>query len=773
MAFGGNVKLCQNLTVIALVLCVCQFVFLSLMYVAHCRMPMHERGRIAPSSNKQFQRFVGEVAELGKKQPVKSQIVPNRPLAKPPQELKVPDDPTQNEGWRKNDKGSSFIDNLKRNRSHVYHYITEKDGKYEHLNHRITFPDEKQSHLYEIDYSLSHPFENSCRFPILMKDEPDLMHEVKHHVTIDCLPSNETILVEQMHNGDLIAYPALRSIADDDYRCFYQELSGAIQPDYKNFTLIKDLYEVPLNRRFNVELDQFMIECKNKTTNETIFRDAFLNIADKPRLNPPRIDTTLNVSVSILVLDSTSRNQFYRHAPLTLKFLKEQGFLILNGYNKVNDNSEVNLTPLLAGKTHYVERFGNRYVLRPDMELTARQIKFDFWENADMLVKLMKERGCATLFNDDVYDPRLGMYSHGPLKGFRTAPADYYFRPYYLFLYKKHRPDGMCVNGKLNQPRFLNIWERFATKFARHCHFGFSFLTGLTHDDSNRLGVIDETLHNSLIRLKHNGGFDNTVMILMGDHGQRVSDIQKTYSGRIEERQPFFAIRFPDKWAEANPEKVRQYEININRLVSNYDLHETLREILNMNPPERKPVGLSLFHEIPKKRDCYDSRVVFQQCACLEPVSSNLVPKNIQFRMNAHLTDYVHTTRPSLMCVKSLQLGTPNVYQPYTLNTLARNGIREPQMLKKLGLEVVGKYNSSNHEIFDVEFDVPLSIQLAPKDVKNARQQDLKFQLRTRVLYNRLTNYTRLIAKPWLMSEYTKCQKVFILDDICECLSTD
>ncbi|KAI6198228.1 hypothetical protein M3Y99_01897500 [Aphelenchoides fujianensis] len=731
-----SVKLCQNLTVIALVLCGCQFVFLSLMYVTHCRVPLHERGRIGSGSSGQFQRFVVDVTRLGRgKSRVKARSADKQapPPKKPPLKLDEPpvrlDDPKQNEGWRKNDRGSSFRENMENNRS-----LVRKDGRFTNLNEKITFPDRKQRRMYEIDYSASHPFDNSCRFPVLTKEEPDLMPEVKQHVTIDCPFPVEPVLVEQLHNGDLIAYPALRSDSDADYRCFYQELSGAIQPDYKNFTLIGDLYEVPMNKRFNVELDQFMIECQNRTTNKTIFSDAFTNIPAKPRLNPPKIDDNLNVSVSILVLDSTSRNQFYRHAPLTLKLLKQEGFFVLNGYNK----------------THYVDRFGNRYLLRPDMELTPRQIKFDFWENADMIIKLMKERGCATLFNDDVYDPRLGMYSHGPLKGFRAAPADYYFRPYYLFLYKKHRPDGMCINGKLNQPRFLNIWERFATRYSRHCHFGFSFLTGLTHDDSNRLGVIDETLHDSLIRLKYNGGFDNTVHIIMGDHGQRMSHIQTTYSGRIEERQPFFAIRFPKKWEEAYPEKIKQYEININRLTSNYDLHETLREILELDTPDRKPVGLSLFHEIPKKRDCYDGRIVFQQCACLE------APQLI-----AHLTNYVHS------------LGAPPAFTPYTLNTLARNGIREPQMLKKLGLEVVGKYNASTHEIFDVEFDVPLFVHLAPSgQSQDPLKEQLKFQLRTRVRYNRLTNYTRMIAKPLLMSEYPKCKDIFILDYICECLSS-
>lgn len=166
----------------------------------------------------------------------------------------------------------------------------------------------------------------------------------------------------------------------------------------------------------------------------------------------------------------------------------------------------------------------------------------------------------------------------------------------------------------------------------------------LTHDLTYYLELIDDRLHAMLEDLLVKNALNNTVLILMGDHGQRIDHIQYSYrcclgicfqyfSGRIEERMPFFAIRMPSWFAKKYPEEYANLErnqfaftrcvVNRKKFHSNFDIHQFLADIVRMrlgktkNQTNSTGRGISLFNEIPMNRMCNDTFVSTNFCTCL------------------------------------------------------------------------------------------------------------------------------------------------------------
>uniref|UniRef100_A0A914QRK0 Uncharacterized protein n=1 Tax=Panagrolaimus davidi TaxID=227884 RepID=A0A914QRK0_9BILA len=253
------------------------------------------------------------------------------------------------------------------------------------IDESIIFIDELPENkvYYELDYTKSHPFENECRFPVLSHNDDEITKYVGHYREIDCSKRDKQApLVNQYRNGEILIGRPHRSPVND-FKCFYAEISGALAPR-KTKVNIGKMKRLPLERRIFIQYDKYIIKCFSK--NEEVYHNVFAWISEKPQLTPPSTNLPNKYSISLLIIDSTSRNQFFRHMPLTLKFMKEKDFQILYGYTKIGDNSAINLLGILAGMVYAKDGRGFKDLVEKDSDFDFIKLNKDFGQLPDTII---------------------------------------------------------------------------------------------------------------------------------------------------------------------------------------------------------------------------------------------------------------------------------------------------------------------------------------------------------------------------------------------------
>ena len=159
--------------------------------------------------------------------------------------------------------------------------------------------------------------------------------------------------------------------------------------------------------------------------------------------------------------------------------------------------------------------------------------------------------------------------------------------------------------------------------------FTFAHLADLTHNNFWAAGKADQPLHQLLSELVRRGIIQNTFIFLLADHGIRFGRMRRTRSGQMEERLPFFYLFVPEGNIQKQTENANHRQspaeqlratlrANAHRLTSHFDLHATLRHIVEKKAPttDDEPYGRSLFTPIPPDRTCESAGISEKWCLC-------------------------------------------------------------------------------------------------------------------------------------------------------------
>ena len=344
------------------------------------------------------------------------------------------------------------------------------------------------------------------------------------------------------------------------------------------------------------------------------------------------------VNVLILGIDAVSHMNFIRTMPLSHKYLSDElSALSMDGYTKVGDNTFPNIVPALMGLT--VDEISN---MCWDAE---KKGEFD---NCPFIWKNFSSEGYRTGYAEDA--AWMGIFNYNKV-GFLKQPTDYHLRTLTYSMakeigFKKPLNAKLCYGPRLAFSVLLENIKKFVSTMvsSNKRFFQFTWATSLFHDYLNHPSFGDQYLLNMLKWLKEGGYLQNTVLILMSDHGIRWGGIRETFQGKVEERMPFLYYSFPKWFSEKYRSAVSNMKLNRDRLTTPFDFYETLKDLLHLENIGNElvkqrhleinnyllnsvdlPRGISLFLPIPLSRDCEAAGIEYHWCVChnMEPVSTS------------------------------------------------------------------------------------------------------------------------------------------------------
>ncbi|XP_037943850.1 uncharacterized protein LOC119676670 [Teleopsis dalmanni] len=505
---------------------------------------------------------------------------------------------------------------------------------------------------------------------------------------------NETFLSQHKN--------ANNSEAENQLSCCYRQIvrSGSGSKADNAFKLLPcenfvQNFVVPEHIEF------IIVECRKKST--LIQKDAFSFIQYKNKTKTITSGSIRKPSVFLIGIDSLSRMNFRRTMPQTHQYLEENNWFEMQGYNKVGDNTFPNLMALLNGNNETI-------AYRDCKPKTVGGLDncYFIWQN-------YQNFGYRTAYAEDVVSLSTFNYLK---KGFKTPPTDYYIRPMVLALEKNlkvQKKDGLpyCLGRKHYGTYIYDYALQLANRFENEPTFGLFWTNSFSHNRYDTSATMDVKMLEYLKIFKTNGILENSIVIFFSDHGRRFGTLVTLAGGFLEERLPMFYISLPKWFKNQYPDFVKALQINRNRLTTPYDIHMTLKHILELSQP-----GLSLpmangcakcqsiFREVPVNRSCADAGIPEHWCTCTHYENQSKKDKIVKYvtqkiidQMNSYLKDKTLSKVCSELKLKDINTAHLKVEEDDGIQYNPTYRIRFVVYPKKANYEATAIYNPGKRSV--------------------------------------------------------------------------
>uniref|UniRef100_A0A182MPD0 Uncharacterized protein n=1 Tax=Anopheles culicifacies TaxID=139723 RepID=A0A182MPD0_9DIPT len=519
-----------------------------------------------------------------------------------------------------------------------------------------------------------------CQIMDLNPQAKDVMLLFNKERYVPCSLKQPLTTIEQNYDNDTVKVHFHRDRMDafmPHYmryvRCCYQsiERSGTKDKADKNFWVgeciaFNESFLLPPSVRNGI-----LIRCKAGVSESSKSKKAIytnVHALVRPQANVrERIDKFNGraekrpLSVLMIGIDSISRLNLIRAMPHTAQHLYDKGWFELKGYNKIDDNTYPNLMAILTG-------YNNSLAYSVCNPKKVGQL-----EECPFIWKYFADNGYATAYAED--EAGINTFNYHKY-GFVAQPTDHYFRPVALAaeknLSKKMKNSLTFCLGYQNYADYIYQYALdFASQYRNDPYFGLFWTNTFSHNDISDPSSMDLRMKYYIEQLEERGILNNSMVVFFSDHGLRFGPVRMLLTGWLEERLPFNFIWLPDWFREEHPEIVQALKINHNRLTNPYDLHATLKHVLelsgridNLPGPLSCPNCQSIFVEAPWNRSCEETAIESHWCTCanFQPIDkrSPMVQRAIAFvidYVNRDLEDHRNSTTSNYACA-TLTLGS-------------------------------------------------------------------------------------------------------------------
>ncbi|CAD5120605.1 unnamed protein product [Dimorphilus gyrociliatus] len=405
-----------------------------------------------------------------------------------------------------------------------------------------------------------------------------------------------------------------------------------------------------------VPSDVFKVSCKAKLSNGTELNYSKLILTIKRRLDIPqklnKTDLENKLNILIFQIDSVSKMSWYRRLNQTVQTFKHLGGIWFEKANDIGKGTIKTLLPMFTGKREW------------DLHKAERGVKgASHLDDFPWIWKDFKKMKYVFLYGDK-------NTFHYRFLGFKKPPSHHYARPWFL-TFPNEITKKYCIGNETRHQILLNYIEEFWEAYRGHPKLSFVNLEEFSHGKYVDVELIDKAHSDWLLSLKSSGKLDDTLVLLMSDHGLLYMKIAEEAQMEYEGLNPYWGMLIPDSFRTKYPQLVSNLESNRDKLITPLDMHATLGqlvEILSGNSirPIRHTKALSLFEKIPSERTCSGANIPPEYCLCVryESIStqSRLILKMaslIEDRMNEKISDLRQVCHKlEIMKVVSVQKST-------------------------------------------------------------------------------------------------------------------